>query len=50
MQHDATMDERVHVGRRYDVPAWVREWLESRLSPQRALVEDMYPLLAKWWH
>jgi len=50
MQHDATMDERVHGGRHYDVPAWVREWLESRLSPQRALVEDMYPLLAKWWH
>jgi len=50
MQHEATMDERVHGGRPYDVPAWVREWLESRLSPQRALVEDLYPLLAKWWH
>jgi hypothetical protein len=50
MEHDAAMEERVHGGRRYDVPAWVLEWLESRLSPQRALVEDMYPFLARWWH
>lgn len=50
MEHDPSMGERIHGGRHYDLPAWVLDWLESRLSGQRELVEEMYPVFSRWWH
>lgn len=50
MEHDPAMDERIHAGRHYDTPAWVLDWLESRLAGQREMVEKMYPDFSRWWH
>lgn len=45
---DQILTERVHTGRNYSVPGWVREHCEI-LAIERENTVAMLPQLAKWW-
>jgi hypothetical protein len=47
--HDESLNERVHAGKAFEVPAWVRDWLEEKLSLERNLVIEMFPQFKEWW-
>lgn len=49
LEHSDAEFERVHAGRRYDVPAWVRDALEDKLGKQREKTLAMFPELTPWW-